>query len=185
MPLIKSKSKEAFVSNLKAELAANKPRAQALAIAYSVKRRARAAGGGVHVGSIASNVPGRTDAHPLDVGAGSYVVPAETVSHLGENNTAAGLAKLDQMTSGSPEQILAAFGVDPTMRAKGGKVDDSLGKPTPINAAGGEYVIPQDVVSIIGGGDVKRGHINLDAWVMRQRKKHVHTLQRLPPPARD
>lgn len=40
MPLKKSKSKAAFKSNLKAELAAGKPRAQALAISYSVKRKA-------------------------------------------------------------------------------------------------------------------------------------------------
>lgn len=40
MPLQKSSSKQAFVSNLKAELAAGKPKAQALAIAYSVQRKA-------------------------------------------------------------------------------------------------------------------------------------------------
>jgi len=39
MPLKKSRSKRAFVYNLKAELGAGKPRSQALAIAYSVKRR--------------------------------------------------------------------------------------------------------------------------------------------------
>lgn len=41
MPLKKSKSKKAFVANYKAELKAGKPRKQALAIAYSVKRRAK------------------------------------------------------------------------------------------------------------------------------------------------
>ena len=40
MPLTKSKSKKAFESNLKAELNAGKPKKQALAIAYSVKRKA-------------------------------------------------------------------------------------------------------------------------------------------------
>lgn len=40
MPLKKSKSKKAFVSNLKTELKENKPKDQALAIAYSIKRRA-------------------------------------------------------------------------------------------------------------------------------------------------
>lgn len=40
MPLIKSSSKEAFKSNLKAELGAGKKKDQALAIAYSVKRKA-------------------------------------------------------------------------------------------------------------------------------------------------
>lgn len=40
MPLEKSGSKEAFTNNLKAELGAGKPQKQALAIAYSVKRKA-------------------------------------------------------------------------------------------------------------------------------------------------
>lgn len=40
MPLKKSKTKKAFEGNLKAELAAGKPKDQALAIAYSVKRKA-------------------------------------------------------------------------------------------------------------------------------------------------
>lgn len=40
MPLTKSKSKTAFKSNLKAELGAGKPKPQALAIAYSVQRKA-------------------------------------------------------------------------------------------------------------------------------------------------
>jgi len=40
MPLVKSASKTAFRKNLKAEMAAGKPKKQSLAIAYSVKRKA-------------------------------------------------------------------------------------------------------------------------------------------------
>jgi hypothetical protein len=40
MPLVKSKSKEAFKKNVKAELSAGKPVKQAVAIAYSEKREA-------------------------------------------------------------------------------------------------------------------------------------------------
>jgi len=40
MPLVKSKSKKAFKKNVKAEIKAGKPPKQAVAIAYSVKRRA-------------------------------------------------------------------------------------------------------------------------------------------------
>ncbi len=43
MPLKKSTSKKAFVSNLKEELK-SKPKKQALAIAYSVKREAKKKG---------------------------------------------------------------------------------------------------------------------------------------------
>jgi hypothetical protein len=38
MPLVKSKSPEAFRKNVKAEIASGKKPAQAVAIAYSVKR---------------------------------------------------------------------------------------------------------------------------------------------------
>ena len=40
MPLVKSKSKAAFKRNVRAEVRAGKPAKQAVAIAYSVKRRA-------------------------------------------------------------------------------------------------------------------------------------------------
>jgi len=41
MPLVKSSSRKAFLQNLKKELAAGKPKDQALAIAYDVKRRSK------------------------------------------------------------------------------------------------------------------------------------------------
>lgn len=41
MPLVKSSSDKAFKKNVKAELSANKPKDQALAIAYSIKRQAK------------------------------------------------------------------------------------------------------------------------------------------------
>lgn len=44
MPLIKSKSKQAFQKNVKAEIKAGKPREQAVAIAYSVQRQAKKKG---------------------------------------------------------------------------------------------------------------------------------------------
>jgi hypothetical protein len=40
MPLVKSVSSSAFRKNVKAEIAAGKPVAQSVAIAYSVKREA-------------------------------------------------------------------------------------------------------------------------------------------------
>ena len=41
MPLKKSTSKEAFKSNIRAEVNAGKSQAQSVAIAYSVQRRAK------------------------------------------------------------------------------------------------------------------------------------------------
>ncbi len=46
MPLVKSKSKQAFDTNIKREIAAGKPPKQAVAIAYSVKREAGKKGKG-------------------------------------------------------------------------------------------------------------------------------------------
>lgn len=41
MPLKKSTGKQAFSQNVKTEMAAGKPQKQAVAIAYSVQRRAK------------------------------------------------------------------------------------------------------------------------------------------------
>lgn len=41
MPLIKSGSKKAFKENVRREIKAGRPKKQALAIAYSVKRKSR------------------------------------------------------------------------------------------------------------------------------------------------
>ena len=41
MPLVKSPSKKAFSANVKKEMQAGKPQKQAVAIAYSVKRKAQ------------------------------------------------------------------------------------------------------------------------------------------------
>ena len=41
MPLVKSPSKSAFRTNLKAEMKAGKPKKQSLAIAYNVQRKSK------------------------------------------------------------------------------------------------------------------------------------------------
>ncbi len=45
MPLVKSKSKEAFSRNVSAEVKSGRPLKQALAIAYSVQRKAKGKSG--------------------------------------------------------------------------------------------------------------------------------------------
>jgi hypothetical protein len=59
------------------------------------------------------------------------------------------------------------------------------GEPVPIVAAGGEYVIHPDVIVKIGGGDIERGHKELDDFVNSSRAKTVKTLQKLPGPVKD
>ncbi len=139
----------------------------AIGTAYAIRRQNRADGGEVHAGPILSSVPGRTDNHPMDVSSGSYVLPADHISSLGEGNTAAGMEVVRHMLGG--------------LGADGGS---QLGEPVPINAAGGEFVIAPEVVMAIGGGDIKRGHEMLDQWVLLNRKKHISTLRGLPGPAK-
>lgn len=208
MPLTKSPTDAAFKSNVKAEMSAGKPQNQALAIAYRVKREGRAAGGPspaswqtrkeagamTHSGPIMSAVAGRTDHHPMNVAAGSYVLPADHVSSLGQGNTQGGMAVLGHMFGSSGP---LGIGKNPAIKrgsgaphapramklAKGGAPADDDG-PVPINAAGGEFVIPPEIVAEIGGGDIKRGHTILDSWVVKNRKKHIKTLSKLPGPAK-
>ena len=198
MPLIKSGSKPAFKKNVETlmgevgESPHVQSRKQALAISYAIKRRNRADGGPVHVGPIVSEVPGRTDNHPMAVAAGSYVIPAEGVSHLGENNTLAGLAHLRKIgAAGIRKLVRSASGASNIVskhrrRAAGGRTQEtSTGHPIEINAAGGEHVLSPEDVKVIGDGDVILGHALLDNWVMQNRKKHINTLRKLAPPAKD
>lgn len=144
----------------------------ALAIASDYKRKRRAAGGGVHLGAITGPTPGRTDVHEMNLPEGSYVLPADLISFLGENNTEAGLKVADEV-----------FGYKGTARARGGKV--ARIDAVPVITASGEFVIRPQICAEIGGGDVGNGHKILDAWVMDMRKKHIQTLAELPPPAQD
>lgn len=129
----------------------------------------RAARAKPHVGPIVSTDPGRTDTHPIDVHDGSYVIPADVVSALGENNTLAGMRKLNKIWGKPAEQ---------------GRPSGSLMKKVPIVAAGGEYVLHPDQVMKIGKGDMKRGHEILDEFVKQVRAKHISTLQKLPGPSK-
>jgi hypothetical protein len=125
----------------------------------------------VHAGPIHSPVAGRTDHLPMHVASGSYVIPADIISAMGEGNTMAGF-RIASKIFARPDA--------PQAFAEGGEAD-----AVPIVAAGGEYVIgPQDV-AWLGGGDIDRGHAELDLFVRKQRAKTVATLKSLPGPKRD
>lgn len=141
-----------------------------------------------HEGMIHSPVPGRTDALPITVGGGSYVVPADHLAALGQGNSTAGGAILNQMLGLSkkgglrtPRPIIHRQGrMKMPKIATGGSADG--GSKVPIVAAGGEFVIPPDKVREIGGGDIDKGHKILDHWILSTRKKHIKTLKNLKPP---
>jgi hypothetical protein len=120
----------------------------------------------------------------MDVAPSSYVLPADHVSSLGEGNTLAGMDFLKKVGPHGIKKIMAKHGITGRKKRKhGGPVTATRG--IPIMAAGGEVVLSPQEVSEIGDGDANRGHAMLDEWVVKNRKKHVKTLQKLPGPAHD
>lgn len=153
---------------------------------------AKAGGGQVetvkaHVGPIHSTVAGRTDHLPMHVKSGSYVIPADIISAMGEGNTVAGFRNAKMMFGGSPYKSMnvtagSPYGGDLPKASGGATTKDSL---VPIIAAGGEYVIGPDQVMVLGKGDLDFGHKILDSFVKKMRAKTISTLKKLPGPKKD
>lgn len=133
-------------------------------------------------GIVSSTVPGRTDRIPMGVKRGSYVVPADVVSSLGQGNSAAGAQGLNRLFKTGPHGT--ALSAMPGARRPGKFADGGgIDEPTAdIVVAGGEYLVPSEKVIEIGGGDIARGHDILDSFVKQTRKKAIKTLKRLPGP---
>ena len=148
-----------------------------------------------HTGPVMSAVPGRTDRHNVSVPSSSYVFPADFVSHLGQNNSQAGMKILGNMGFGSggpPAGMKMPHGMGapkpPHMMgipgdAGGRKGAGHIGTPTPVVIAGGEFVAPPEaIMKVLKTTDMRHAHKTLDAWVMKVRKDHIKTLRGLPPP---
>jgi hypothetical protein len=159
-----------------------------------------------YAGPIHSQVAGRTDHLPMHVKSGSYVIPADIISAMGEGNTMAGFRQAKRVFGGEPYEQKSAepygqgaepynqaspepyeqgpdpYGAEMPTKAEGGGITDDL---VPIVAAGGEYVITPEQVASIGKGDLDHGHKILDAFVKKTRAKTINTLQKLPGPKKD
>ena len=130
-----------------------------------------------HGGFINSPVPGRTDKHHVTVKSGSYVIPSNEVGAIGEGNSIAGADIIKKMfgygSKFGPRLKIPKF-------ADGGGVEED--DRVPIVVAGGEVIIPPDIVSRIGNGDLQKGHDALDGWVMEVRQKNIKRQKALKPP---
>lgn len=156
----------------------------------------------VHKGPLAGSTMGRGDKVPTPVKAGSYVLPADHVSGLGQGNTAAGFKVLDQMFAprgagmglnkgpmGMNLAKIAHGGVH--LPKKGvkqklqfGGAPEAEGEPIDIQAADGEYVLtPEQIMDKFG--DLQKGHKALDEWIVHERRNHIKKLRKLPGPVKD
>jgi hypothetical protein len=217
MPLHKGKSQETISSNISEMIHAGHPQKQAVAAALQTARESAKGGlrmpkpkmprmGGVtklHTGPIHSSVAGRTDHLPMHVPSGSYVIPADIISAMGEGNTMAGFKQMKRIFGGTPYgggkqpynvsggpygmssampygQGAGPYGGELPGKAEGGETDS-----VPIVAAGGEYVLSPEEVRMVGKGDLEVGHRVLDEFVKRFRKETINTLKKLPGPKKD
>ena len=204
MPLHRGKSKETISKNISEMVHSGHPQKQAIAAALNMARRAsggmtpatpRADSEKLHTGPIHSSVAGRTDHLKMNVPSGSYVIPADIISAMGEGNTMAGFKLAEKVFSnpgswmtGAPygesmepyDEPMSPYGMEMPKKAAGGATDG-----VPIVAAGGEYVIAPEHVRHIGKGDMDAGHRHLDAFVKKFRARTVDTLKKLPGPKRD
>jgi hypothetical protein len=189
MPLKPGKSQQTISRNISEMVRAGHPQDQSVAAALNMARKAMERGGAsknpkVFHGPLKAPIPGRTDRLPISVVSGSYVLPADCVSSLGENNTEAGFEVVKKMIEDA--------------KSRGGRVGFDLKKKYGINGpyheptgvipcivAGGEYILSPEEVRAFGDGDLDEGHKVLDAFVKKQRQKHIKVLKKLPPPAKD
>jgi hypothetical protein len=121
-------------------------------------------------GLVHSPTPGRADSVKSKVRRGSYVMPADIVSTLGEGNTMAGAHALAE----------TARSHGPIEYARGGAVDDH--DHMDVALSGGEFVFEPEEVAAMGRGDHARGSAMLDQLVEIARKHAIQTLSALPPP---
>jgi hypothetical protein len=184
MPLVPGKSQQTISSNIGEMVKSGHPQQQAIAAALDTARKSAVGGSQmmprmmpppdekqtmadskIHAGAIDSPVAGRTDHLPVHVASGSYVIPADIISAMGEGNTAAGFRVAKMIFAN-----------------EGGSAPAGDEMPVPVVVAGGEFILTPAEVENIGGGSMEDGHRILDEFVKMYRAKTIKTLKGLPGP---
>ena len=151
-------------------------------------------------GFLAGATPGRADSIRTAAPGGSYVIPADVVSGLGQGNSPAGARIIQDMLTRGPYGVplpksrgtrgpprppaspqLAAGGTIPLFRKKGGATSQD---ETPVLLSDGEFVVTPEHVLRWGGGNLKRGHRVFAKWVLKKRAAHIAKLKSLKPPVK-
>lgn len=150
MPLKPGKSQDTISSNISEMVRAGHPQKQAVAAALETAREHMKKGGKTkkfHVGPIHSSVAGRTDHLPMHVPSGSYVIPADIISAMGEGNSMAGFKVAKSIFSipgpygqNAEKMPYGGKGLPYTNRAEGGLVAGS--RPSVQGPAGGPVPVP-------------------------------------------
>lgn len=151
-----------------------RPMKQIVAIAEANHRRKRADGGPaltnepIHLGGlVAGHDGGRDDTIECSVPRGSYIIPADIVSGLGQGNTTKGATVLDGV-----------------FRTRALIANPALSKMpmVPVKLSSGEYSVCPPAVARVGDGNLSKGHDGLDKWVVLTRAKIVKSQKKLPGP---
>jgi hypothetical protein len=150
---------------------------------------------------------GRTDKNNVGVASGSYVLPADVVSGLGDGNSFHGAWVIDRMMRTLPYGAQAMAGArhgsgpphapgafqdqeEKTTLARGGAPKDDI----PIAAADGEVILHPDQVAAVGASympedkahdykaALEHGHQLLDEFVKHVRGRTIKDLKNLPGP---
>ena len=144
----------------------------------------------LHTGPIHSVVAGRTDHLPVHVPSGSFVLPADIISGMGEGNTDNGFRVAKRIFGGTPYSggglpYGANSGPYGSQLPKADGGEASSGAPVAVVVAGGEHILSPEEVAKVGDGDMALGHKVLDEFVNRYRAKTIKTLKALPPTKKD
>lgn len=128
-------------------------------------RTARVRGGKVHRGAIHSSVAGRTDHLPIHVASGSYVIPADIISAMGEGNSMAGFKVAKDIFSAK----------DITKGSPYGQSGLPYGASTPQKAAGGSTGNPNATAAISGGNQKVAANRSASAMYAQQANQRSGT----------